>query len=170
MLGNGSGNALLINAGSGSSLSGQDVNFNSTVNSGAITMLGGNGSINANNGNGIVTFNGGSNSVTVNTGSINGEVIGGGASNLIGSSFSLTSQSGTIVLGAITSPGAITVINNDNTGNGIDGRIYVNGAISSTGNTVSITSGNQAAILTNSSLINGYSGVSLTTPSLTNFG
>ena len=137
---NGTNNSLTVAMGNGSTLTAStgNVNFNS-ASAGAVTILsvhGGGpfGLISANNGNGLITFNGGNDPVRVNIGSISGEVIGAGAGNLIGSSFSLTSQSGIIALGPITSPGTITVINNDDTaGNGTNGRIYVYGAISSTG-------------------------------------
>jgi len=155
------GAPLTINAATGLALAaGRDVNLGYN-NASQITVTG--VAINAGRN---VSFNGGSNSVLASLTSVNGTVIGGGVDNLIGSSFNLSSTSGNVVLGAMTSPGAISIVDSAN-----HGRVIVAGAISSTGNAVSIASGDQGAIRVHNGItITGNTGVSLTSPKLVNNG
>ena len=86
-----------------------------------------------------VSLNGGTNSVVFDPTSLTGTLIGGGAGNLAGSSVSVSVSSGNYSVGALNSPGTITLANTDNTAT--NGGISVVGAIASSASSVSLTSG-----------------------------
>jgi hypothetical protein len=128
------GNALSITGATGLALTAtRDINLG-FGNASQITVSG--VAINAGT---DVSFNGGGNSVTLTPTSIVGTVVGGGAGNLGGSVVSVTASSGNYRVGALNSPGAITLANTDNTAG--HGNISVVGALSSSGSSVSLTSG-----------------------------
>ncbi len=159
------GSPLTINASNGLALTAvRDINFGYN-NASQITVTG--LPINAGR---YVSFNGGANAVLATVTSINGTVIGGGAANLIGSSFNLSNTSGNIVLGAMTSPGPISVVNGDNGSGSAHGNITIVDAISSTGSAVSITGGNRGSMVVNNGALIAGSTVTLVTPYLSNSG
>ena len=86
-----------------------------------------------------ISVNGGTNSVTLDPTSLTGNSIGGGAGNLAGSSVSVSVSSGSYSVGALNSPGTISLANTDNTAG--NGNISVVGALASSGSSVSLTSG-----------------------------
>ena len=73
-----------------------------------------------------------------------GTLIGGGAGNLAGSSVSVSVSSGSYSVGALNSPGTITLANTDNSAG--NGNISITGAVASTGSTIGVTSGSNGAI------------------------
>ena len=91
---------------------------------------------------------------------------------MIGSSFTLSNTTGNITLGAMTSPGTITVTNNDN-GGGF-GNVSVIGAMSSTGGAIALTTGTSGtlSISGTGSVVTSGSGtdISLSAPTLSNAG
>ena len=119
-----------------------------------------------------ISLNGGTNSVTLTTTALGGTVIGGGAGNLAGSSVSITESSGGFTVGALNSPGSITLTDTDNTFG--HGGISIVGALASTGSSVSLTSGALSAVSVTAggsiTTIPGGTDVSLAAHVLTNAG
>ena len=134
---NGAGNVLNVAMGAGSSMfvTNGSLTFNGSG-SGAITVTGGpaNGTINS--ATGPISFNGGANPVSVNVYQISNA---GGPLTGSGSSINITAANGNMSLGLLTSSGATTVINNDNTAG--HGGISVVCAMAFTGFSVSLTGG-----------------------------
>ncbi len=119
--GTGTANALIVNLGAGSLVqsTGANVNFNSPVAQGTITMIGGNGDIKAGGASPLVILNGGSNAVSVDVNSINCCVNG------TGSTFDLQIESGNLNAGNITTTGKTTIA-------AVNGDVLTCGPITST--------------------------------------
>ena len=86
-----------------------------------------------------VSVNGGTNAVSLTPTSIGGTLVGGGAGNLAGSSVNVSVSSGTYSVGALNSPGAITLANTDNSAG--NGNIFIIGTVASSASTIGIVSG-----------------------------
>jgi hypothetical protein len=160
-----SGNALALTSANGLNLTaGRNINLGYN-NAGQITVTG--LALSANNGAGNVSVNGGTHVVALNDTSINGIITGAGATNLGGSTVTVTVSSGNVTLGNISSSANLLVADTDNTSGAAHGNVNVIGAAASLGGAVNVTSGNLGSvnILANSSLV-GQTGIAIVTPNL----
>src|SRR6185437_16907557 len=94
---------------------------------------------------------------------------GAGPSNLAGNTVSISANTGNLTLGPLTSSGALSITNTDNTAS--NGNIAVTSSLTSTSNSVSLTSGTSGAVnISSGQTLTGNTGVSITTPTLNDSG